>query len=93
MSEKLGFIIARSSTFFSAITVAYTRSYVLASNIVSVIVATILNTGVSTIFIINYQVKSQDGYLGGSSVAEEVIGSAGNVQAFGIQDRMAAAYD
>ncbi|KAK9470653.1 P-loop containing nucleoside triphosphate hydrolase protein [Dipodascopsis tothii] len=93
ISEKLGFIIANSSTLVSAVVVAYTQSAVLASIMISLIIATILTSGISTIFMVRYQVRAQDGYSVGSTVAEEVIGSVRNVQAFGIQDRMTAIYD
>ncbi|KAK9474340.1 P-loop containing nucleoside triphosphate hydrolase protein [Dipodascopsis tothii] len=93
MSEKLGFIIANSSTLVAAIIVAYTQSAVLASIMISIVVATVLTSGISTVYMVKYQVRAQDGYSVGSTVAEEAIGSVRNVQAFGIQERMARVYD
>ncbi|KAK9330669.1 P-loop containing nucleoside triphosphate hydrolase protein [Lipomyces starkeyi] len=93
MSEKVSYVISHSTTFIAAIIIAYSRSYVLSSIIIGNVIMIILTSYVGSKIITKFSERSQEGYSVGGSLAEETISSIRNVQAFGIQDRMARAYD
>ncbi|KAK9236108.1 P-loop containing nucleoside triphosphate hydrolase protein [Lipomyces kononenkoae] len=93
MSEKVSYIISYSTTFVSAIVIAYTRSYILSSIILGNVIMIILTSYFGSKIVTKFSEKAQEGYSVGGSLAEETISSVRNVQAFGIQDRMARAYD
>ncbi|KAK9469165.1 P-loop containing nucleoside triphosphate hydrolase protein [Lipomyces arxii] len=93
MSEKIAFIIANTTTFFAAIIVAFMQSYILTLIMLSILISIIVSTGTASAFMIKYLKKAQDGYAVGGTLAEEVISSVRNVQAFGVQDVMVSAYD
>ncbi|KAK9458191.1 P-loop containing nucleoside triphosphate hydrolase protein [Dipodascopsis uninucleata] len=93
MSEKIAFIIANSSSFVISIIIPFTYSAELTGIMLSVLVAIVISTGTSSSFMVKYLKKAQDGYSIGGTLAEEIIASIRNVQAFGIQNRMAQAYD
>ncbi|KAJ8103746.1 P-loop containing nucleoside triphosphate hydrolase protein [Lipomyces tetrasporus] len=93
ISEKISFIIANSSTFFVALVIAFTQSYILTFIMLSILVSIIVSTGIASAYMVKCLKKSQDGYAVGGTLAEEVIGSVRNVQAFGIQEIMVHAYD
>ncbi|KAK9465718.1 P-loop containing nucleoside triphosphate hydrolase protein [Lipomyces arxii] len=93
MSEKVSYVISHSTTFIAATIVAYTQSYLLSSMIIGNVITIILVSYFGSIYITKFSTKSQEGYAVGSSLAEESFSSVRNVQAFGIQERMAVAYD
>ncbi|KAK9375957.1 P-loop containing nucleoside triphosphate hydrolase protein [Lipomyces chichibuensis] len=93
MSEKVSYVISHSTTFLAATIVAYTQSPLLSSIIIGSVIMIILVSYFGSMAITKYSERSQEGYAVGGSLAEETISSVRNVQAFGIQDRMAQAYD
>ncbi|KAK9326219.1 P-loop containing nucleoside triphosphate hydrolase protein [Lipomyces orientalis] len=93
MSEKVSYVISHSTTFLAATVVAYTQSPLLSSIIIGNVIMIILVSYFGSKAITKYAELSQEGYSVGGSLAEETISSVRNVQAFGIQDRMAQAYD
>ncbi|KAK9247777.1 P-loop containing nucleoside triphosphate hydrolase protein [Lipomyces tetrasporus] len=93
MSEKVAYIISHSTTFIAAVIIAYSRSYILSSIIIGNVIMIILISYFGSKVITKFSEKSQEGYSVGGSLAEETVSSVRNVQAFGIQDRMAQAYD
>ncbi|KAK9477918.1 P-loop containing nucleoside triphosphate hydrolase protein [Lipomyces japonicus] len=93
ISEKIAFIIAHVSTLAIAIIIALSKSYILTLIMFAVLFSIFITTGMSTIYMVKFQKKAHDGYSVGGTVAEEVISSVRNVQAFGIQSRMVATYE
>ncbi|KAK9369301.1 P-loop containing nucleoside triphosphate hydrolase protein [Lipomyces kononenkoae] len=93
MSEKVSYVISYLATFITAVVIAYSRSYLLSSIIIGNVIMIILTSYFGSKIVTKFSAKSQEGYSVGGSLAEEAISSVRNVQAFGIQERMAQAYD
>ncbi|KAK9375958.1 P-loop containing nucleoside triphosphate hydrolase protein [Lipomyces chichibuensis] len=93
MSEKVSYVLSHSSTFIAGVIIAYSRSYILSSIIIGNVIMIILTSYFGSKIITKFSERSQEGYSVGGSLAEETISTIRNVQAFGIQDRMARAYD
>ncbi|KAK7207985.1 P-loop containing nucleoside triphosphate hydrolase protein, partial [Myxozyma melibiosi] len=93
ISEKAAFIVANTTTFFAAMAVAFSQSYILTFIMLVILVSIITTTGAATVFMVKYETKAQDGYSVGGTLAEEVISSVRTVQAFGVESVMAATYD
>ncbi|KAK9468222.1 P-loop containing nucleoside triphosphate hydrolase protein [Lipomyces arxii] len=93
MSDKVGQVLMSLSTFLTAIIVAYIRSYKLTSILLSVIILIVVTMFTASRYMIKFFRLSLTGYSVGGTLAEEVISSVRNVQAFGVQDRLALQYD
>ncbi|KAK9463541.1 P-loop containing nucleoside triphosphate hydrolase protein [Lipomyces oligophaga] len=93
ISEKVGLILAGISTFVTAFIVGFIKSWKLTLILLAVVVAIFFSLATISRFMVKFSLKSLDGYSVGGSVAEEVFSSIRNVQAFGIQDRLAVEYD
>ncbi|KAK7205802.1 P-loop containing nucleoside triphosphate hydrolase protein, partial [Myxozyma melibiosi] len=93
MSDKVGHMLQNLSTFVVAILVAMIRSYKLTLILLSVLFAITMVMSVITKLMVKYFRLSLGGYSVGGTLAEEVISSVRNVQAFGVQERLALQYD
>ncbi|KAK9469166.1 P-loop containing nucleoside triphosphate hydrolase protein [Lipomyces arxii] len=93
ISEKVGFIIANVATFLAAFALGFSISYKLTFIMVSVAVFILATFFISSGRMTKYYKLALGGVSTGSSLAEEVLSSVRNVQAFGIQDRLAMKYD
>ncbi|KAJ8102487.1 P-loop containing nucleoside triphosphate hydrolase protein [Lipomyces tetrasporus] len=93
MSEKVGVILTGLATFISAFIIGFIKSWKLTLILISVVVAIVLTMGFLSTFMIKASLKSLDGYSVGGTLAEEVFSSVRNVQAFGVQQRLADEYD
>ncbi|KAK9369300.1 P-loop containing nucleoside triphosphate hydrolase protein [Lipomyces kononenkoae] len=93
MSEKVSYVISHGTTFLAAVVVAYTQSALLSSIIIGSVIMIILVSYFGSKAITKFAERSQEGYSVGGSLAEETISSVRNVQAFGVQERMAESYD
>ncbi|KAK9475924.1 P-loop containing nucleoside triphosphate hydrolase protein [Lipomyces japonicus] len=93
MSDKIGHLLQNTSTFVAAVVVAFIRSYKLTFILFSIIVFIVATVGIFSRFMLKYFRLSMMGYSVGGTLAEEVISSVRNVQAFGLQDRLAIKYD
>ncbi|KAK9368869.1 P-loop containing nucleoside triphosphate hydrolase protein [Lipomyces kononenkoae] len=93
MSDKISQSITNLTTFLAALTVAFVRSYKLTFILLSVIVLIVITMTTASRYMIKYFRASLMGYSVGGTLAEEVISSVRNVQAFGAQDRLALDYD
>ncbi|KAK9320378.1 P-loop containing nucleoside triphosphate hydrolase protein [Lipomyces orientalis] len=93
ISEKLGYLISFCSTFVCSFIVGYSLSPRLAGflTIIAVLIVASLYF-VSTRMTTLYRNASNGGSSGGS-IIDEMLSSIRNVQAFGIQERLAAKYD
>ncbi|KAK9348930.1 P-loop containing nucleoside triphosphate hydrolase protein [Lipomyces starkeyi] len=93
MSDKISQMVTNLTTFSAALTVAFVRSYKLTFILLSVIALIIITMSTASRYMIKYFRASLMGYSVGGTLAEEVISSVRNVQAFGVQDRLALDYD
>ncbi|KAK9494809.1 P-loop containing nucleoside triphosphate hydrolase protein [Lipomyces doorenjongii] len=93
MSEKVGLIITGLSTFISAFVIGFIKSWKLTLILLSVVVAIVLTMGLLSTFMVKFSLRSLEGYSVGGTLAEEVFSSVRNVQAFGVQERLANEYD
>ncbi|KAK9455642.1 P-loop containing nucleoside triphosphate hydrolase protein [Dipodascopsis uninucleata] len=93
MSEKVCYVVSNVSAFFAAYAFAFERQYLLTFVLTSVAfvvsVALIVASGEMRR---NYK-KAVDELGLASTLAEETLSSIRNVQAFGIQDRLAQQFD
>ncbi|KAK7206666.1 P-loop containing nucleoside triphosphate hydrolase protein [Myxozyma melibiosi] len=93
MSEKVAYVISHTTTFISSIILSFTQSAeltaIILGNVVAIIVVSLIGSKVVT----KFAERSQSGYGGGATLAEEAISSVRNVKAFGIQDCMVQAFD
>ncbi|KAK7204887.1 P-loop containing nucleoside triphosphate hydrolase protein [Myxozyma melibiosi] len=93
ISEKLGYLISFSSTFVSSFIVGYALSPRLTAYltvVAAVIVASFIFASSRMTMLYG---KALNGSSAGGSVVEEILSSIRNVQAFGLQDRLASGYD
>lgn len=93
ISEKLGYMISFASTFTLAFVVALTQNTRLTGLILAITVVLF-----TCFYLVSSQMtklfgKSLDGSSAGGTIVEEVLSSVRNVQAFGIQERIAVKYD
>ncbi|KAK9468095.1 P-loop containing nucleoside triphosphate hydrolase protein [Lipomyces arxii] len=93
MSEKVCYVLANLSAFFTVYIVCFTRSYILTFMMLSIAIAVTVSLFVSSGLMKKYYKLSGEGYAVGGTLAEETLVSIRNVHAFGIQDRLAAGYD
>ncbi|KAK9367521.1 P-loop containing nucleoside triphosphate hydrolase protein [Lipomyces kononenkoae] len=93
MSEKVGLILTGVATFVSAFVIGFIKSWKLTFILLSVVVAIVVTMGFLSTFMAKFALRSLEGYSVGGTLAEEVISSVRNVQAFGVQDRLANEYD
>ncbi|KAK9467423.1 P-loop containing nucleoside triphosphate hydrolase protein [Lipomyces arxii] len=93
MSEKVGLILTGISTFVAAFVVGFIKSWKLTFILCAVVVAIVLTMVVLSSFMVKASTKSLEGYSVGGTIAEEVFSSVRNVQAFGVQERLANEYD
>ncbi|KAK9329629.1 ABC transporter type 1, transmembrane domain-containing protein, partial [Lipomyces starkeyi] len=93
MSEKVGLIITGLSTFISAFVIGFIKSWKLTLILLSVVVAIVVTMGLLSTFMVKFSLRSLEGYSVGGTLAEEVFSSVRNVQAFGVQERLANEYD
>ncbi|KAK9244769.1 P-loop containing nucleoside triphosphate hydrolase protein [Lipomyces tetrasporus] len=93
MSDKISQMVTNLTTFLAALTVAFVRSYKLTFILLSVIALIVITMTTASRYMIKYFRASLMGYSVGGTLAEEVISSVRNVQAFGVQDRLALDYD
>ncbi|KAK9448761.1 P-loop containing nucleoside triphosphate hydrolase protein [Limtongia smithiae] len=93
ISQKVSLIVSGISTFIAAFVVGFIKSWKLTFILMSVVVAIVGTMGFLSKFMAKYGTLSLEGYSVGGSLAEEVFSSIRNVQAFGIQERLAHEYD
>ncbi|KAK9329587.1 P-loop containing nucleoside triphosphate hydrolase protein [Lipomyces starkeyi] len=93
MSEKVGIMLTGLSTFIAAFVISFIKSWKLTLILSSVVVAIVLTMGFLSTFMVKFSLRSLEGYSVGGTLAEEVLASVRNVQAFGVQDRLANDYD
>ncbi|KAK9312643.1 P-loop containing nucleoside triphosphate hydrolase protein, partial [Lipomyces starkeyi] len=93
ISEKLGYLISFSSTFACSFIVGLSLSPRLAGLLSSIAVLIVASFYFASSRMTILYKKSSNGPSSGGSVIEEILSSIRNVQAFGIQERLAAKYD
>ncbi|KAK9468259.1 P-loop containing nucleoside triphosphate hydrolase protein [Lipomyces arxii] len=93
MSDKIGQTTVVLATFLSAIIIAFARSAKLTAILLSVIFMIMFTMAMASKGMIKCFRMSLTGYSVGGTLAEEVISSVRNVQAFGVQDILAGQYD
>lgn len=93
LSEKVGLTLTAVSTFVTAFIVAYAKYARLAGICTSTVVAILLIMATGSRFIVKYSKLSLDCYSVGGTIAEEVISSIRNANAFGTQDKLARNYE
>ncbi|KAK9459522.1 P-loop containing nucleoside triphosphate hydrolase protein [Lipomyces oligophaga] len=93
ISEKLGYLVSFLSTFVSSFIVGYALSPRLTAYITVVAVIVVSSFIFSSRRMTALYGKSLSGSSAGGTVVEEVLASIRNVQAFGLQDRLAKGYD
>ncbi|KAK9462431.1 P-loop containing nucleoside triphosphate hydrolase protein [Lipomyces oligophaga] len=93
ISEKVGYCIANFSTLIAGFIVGMIRSYILALILSSMLIMMMFSFSMGSQRIKRAIRRSLAGYSVGGTLAEEVLASVRNVQAFGIQERLAAQYD
>ncbi|KAK9476471.1 P-loop containing nucleoside triphosphate hydrolase protein [Lipomyces japonicus] len=93
MSEKVSQATSNITTFLSAMVVALTRSWRLTLILLSITFTVLFTMTYSSRFMVKYFRKSLAGYAVGGTIAEEVLSSIRNAQAFAIEDRLALQYD
>ncbi|KAK9451141.1 P-loop containing nucleoside triphosphate hydrolase protein [Limtongia smithiae] len=93
MSDKVGHMLQNLTTFAAAYIIALVRSYKLTLILTSVIAFIFFMVTMFSRKMVKCFRASLEGYSVGGTLAEEVISSVRNVQAFGVQDRLALLYD
>jgi ATP-binding cassette, subfamily B (MDR/TAP), member 1 len=93
ISEKVALTLTALATFFAAIVIGFVTYWKLALILLAAIVALFGSMAGGSRFIVKYSKESLAAYAQGGSVADEVISSVRNAQAFGTQDRLARQYD
>ncbi|KAK9467015.1 P-loop containing nucleoside triphosphate hydrolase protein [Lipomyces arxii] len=93
ISEKVGYCIANFSTLIAGFIVALVRSYKLALILFSMMAVLLTSFTIGSTNMKKAIRRSLAGYSVGGTLAEEVFSSVRNVQAFGIQERLAKQYD
>ncbi|KAA8910879.1 P-loop containing nucleoside triphosphate hydrolase protein [Sphaerosporella brunnea] len=93
ISEKVGLSLSAAATFFAAFVISFVKNWKLTLILCSTVLAITLLMGLCSGFIVKFQKQSLNSYAEGGTVAEEVISSIRNTQAFNTQDKLARAYD
>ncbi|KAK9235725.1 P-loop containing nucleoside triphosphate hydrolase protein [Lipomyces kononenkoae] len=93
ISEKLGYLISFSSTFACSFIVGYSLSPRLAGLLTSIAVLIVASFYFASSRMTALYNNASNGASSGGSVIDEILSSIRNVQAFGIQERLAAKYD
>ncbi|KAJ8103332.1 P-loop containing nucleoside triphosphate hydrolase protein [Lipomyces tetrasporus] len=93
ISEKVGYCVANFATLIAGFIVGMVRSYKLALILSSMLVMMMISFAVGSQNMKRSIRRSLSGYSVGGTLAEEVLASVRNVQAFGIQERLALRYD
>ncbi|KAK7208339.1 P-loop containing nucleoside triphosphate hydrolase protein, partial [Myxozyma melibiosi] len=93
MSEKVAYCIGQTSMFLAAFVVGFARAYKLTFIMVSIAIFILGVFGIVLNRMSVYYAEALGGSSSGGAVAEESLSSIRNVQAFGIQERLAARYD
>ncbi|KAK9449525.1 P-loop containing nucleoside triphosphate hydrolase protein [Limtongia smithiae] len=93
ISEKIGFIISNLTTFFVAFGIGFALSYRLTFIMTSIAVFVLTTFFLSSGKMVKFYKLALGGVSTGGSLAEEVLSSVRNVQAFGIQERLVMKYD
>ncbi|KAK9477912.1 P-loop containing nucleoside triphosphate hydrolase protein [Lipomyces japonicus] len=93
ISEKVGFIVSNGASFFASFALGFYRSPKLTGIMVSVATFILTTFFISSGKMTKYYKLALNGVSTGGSVAEELLSSVRNVQAFGIQDRLSVKYD
>ncbi|KAK9356780.1 P-loop containing nucleoside triphosphate hydrolase protein [Lipomyces doorenjongii] len=92
ISEKLGYLIAFCSTFVCSFIVGFSLSPRLAGLLSSIAVLIVASFYFASSRMTTLYKQASNGASSGS-VIDEILSSIRNVQAFGIQERLAAKYD
>ncbi|KAK9475861.1 P-loop containing nucleoside triphosphate hydrolase protein [Lipomyces japonicus] len=93
ISEKVGYCVANFATLIAGFIVAMVRSYKLALILSSMLFLMMITFAIGSQKMKRAIRRSISGYSVGGTLAEEVLTSVRNVQAFGMQERLAAKYD
>ncbi|KAK9368251.1 P-loop containing nucleoside triphosphate hydrolase protein [Lipomyces kononenkoae] len=93
ISEKVGYCIANFATLIAGFIVGMVRSYKLALILSSMLIMMMVSFAIGSQKMKRAIRRSLSGYSVGGTLAEEVLASVRNVQAFGIQERLALRYD
>ncbi|KAL9112835.1 MAG: hypothetical protein Q9227_002912 [Pyrenula ochraceoflavens] len=93
LSEKIGLTLTGISTFITAFIIGFIKFWKLTLICTSTVVAIVVTMGGGSRFITAWGRKNLAAYAKGGTVAEEVLGSIRNAQAFGTQDKLAKSYD
>ncbi|KAK9367914.1 P-loop containing nucleoside triphosphate hydrolase protein [Lipomyces kononenkoae] len=93
ISEKLGYLISFCSTFVCSFIVGFSLSPRLAGLLSSIAVFIVASFYFASYRMTALYKKASNGASSGGSVVDEILSSIRNVQAFGIQERLAAKYD
>ncbi|KAK9241676.1 P-loop containing nucleoside triphosphate hydrolase protein [Lipomyces tetrasporus] len=93
ISEKLGYLISFCSTFVCSFIVGYSLSPRLAGLLSSIAVLIVASLYFASTRMTALYKNAANGASSGGSIIDEMLSSIRNVQAFGIQERLAAKYD
>ncbi|KAK9313990.1 hypothetical protein V1524DRAFT_409209 [Lipomyces starkeyi] len=93
ISEKLGYLISFCSTFVCSFIISYSLSPRLAGLLTSVAVLIIASFYFASSRMTTLYKNATNGASSGGSIIDEMLSSIRNVQAFGIQERLASKYD
>ncbi|KAK9458193.1 P-loop containing nucleoside triphosphate hydrolase protein [Dipodascopsis uninucleata] len=93
MSEKVFYIASSITVFVAAFVVGFSRAYKLTFIMMSIAAGIIGAFTLVSPRMVKYFRNALEGASTGNSLAEEVFSSVRNVQAFGIQERLASMYD
>ncbi|KAK9467519.1 P-loop containing nucleoside triphosphate hydrolase protein [Lipomyces arxii] len=93
MSDKITLVVSAMASFFGAFVVGFIKSWALTLICGSGILAMLFTVTGMVRLIVSAAKNSMIGIAKGSSIVDEVFSSVRNVQAFGIQDRLAQGYD
>ncbi|KAK9373315.1 P-loop containing nucleoside triphosphate hydrolase protein [Lipomyces chichibuensis] len=93
ISEKVGYCVANFATLIAGFIVGMVRSYKLALILSSMLIMMMFSFAIGSQKMKSAIRRSLSGYSVGGTLAEEVLASVRNVQAFGIQERLALRYD
>ncbi|KAK9328060.1 P-loop containing nucleoside triphosphate hydrolase protein [Lipomyces starkeyi] len=93
ISEKLGYLISFCSTFVCSFIISYSLSPRLAGLLTSVAVLIIASFYFASTRMTTLYKSATNGASSGGSIIDEMLSSIRNVQAFGIQERLASKYD
>jgi len=93
ISEKIGLSLTAVASFLGAFVIAFIKSWKLTLILMSTVVAITLVMGGGSGFMVKFSKSSLNSYAEGGTVAEEVLSSIRNAQAFNTQEKLARQYD